>query len=519
MSRSPIPAQRRVRTATVASLAAAILSAEIPAFAQTRQSVQIPATPLVLKSRGSFYVGGESMEQTAAELGTQAPADAATVNQMYVEYMVPDGRQKLPVVMVHGAGLSGKSYDTTPDGRMGWFEYFVRKSYPTYVVDQVGRARSGFNQAPLNRRLATDAPREQGPGAFRFGTRNGVWTNFRFGPKYGEAFPESKFPTEAAAELAKQGIPDMRAFVPAPNPTFKALGDLASDLKGAVLMSHSQSGHFPMEAALINPAGIRAIVALEPGTCGNTIFDDEKIKSLAKVPMLVVFGDYLPVATGFSPQTWQDRFDACKTFAERIRAAGGKIDLVHTPSLGVRGNSHMLMQDRNNVEIADFIMKWIDANAGGSTNASQALAASTIAAPAAAKMQIWRKGSQPITDGPESNFTGKVQVIAPYRGTDGSRLRGATVRFQKGARTAWHRHAMGQTLIVTEGCGWTQREGGQIEKICAGDVAWIAPGEKHWHGATQAGPMTHVTASESVEGENVEWLEKVSDEEYARGPR
>jgi quercetin dioxygenase-like cupin family protein len=141
------------------------------------------------------------------------------------------------------------------------------------------------------------------------------------------------------------------------------------------------------------------------------------------------------------------------------------------------------------------------------------------AAGAAERMQIWRKGSPPITAGPAEHFTGAVQVLAPYRGTGGSRLRGSTVMFQPGARSAWHRYPLGQALIVTEGCGWSQAEGGPIEKICAGDVAWIGLGEKHWHGATLTTAMTHVTASESVDGQNVEWLEQVSDEEYARGPR
>jgi quercetin dioxygenase-like cupin family protein len=510
--------RRNARAVAIGVIAVTTCAMATPASAQSLQSVQAPSTSLVLKAKGSFYVGGESVEQTTVELGSPGPADSATVNQMYVEYMIPDGKQKLPIVMVHGAGLSGKSYDTTPDGRMGWFEYFVRKSHPAYVVDQVGRARSGFNQAPLNRRLAGEKSGNETRGAFRFGTRNGVWTNFRFGPKYGESFPASQFPNDAGAELAKQGIPDMRAFVPAPNPTHKALADLAAGLKGAVLMSHSQSGHFPMEAILLNPEGIRAIVALEPGTCGNDLFPDEKIQRLSKVPMLIVFGDYLPVPTGFGPATWQDRFDACGTFVSRIKAAGGRIELVQTPSLGIRGNSHMLMQDRNNTGIADYIIQWLDANASG--NATSPKSQSRVdAIPAPEAMQIWRKGSAPVTTASSDNFTGTVQLIAPFKGSGGSRLGGSTVKFQRGARTAWHRHPLGQALIITEGCGWTQHEGGPIEKVCAGDVVWIAPGEKHWHGATRTSAMTHVAASESVEGENVEWFEKVSDEEYARGPR
>src|SRR5687767_7885449 len=114
---------------------------------------------------------------------------------MYVEFMVPDGAEKVPVVMVHGATLSGKTYDTTPDGRMGWFEYFVRQGHPTYVVDQVGRARSGFNQAVLNNvRSGLTAPDAQ-PNILRLGDRFGAWTNFRFGPEPGVPFPDTQFPS------------------------------------------------------------------------------------------------------------------------------------------------------------------------------------------------------------------------------------------------------------------------------------------------------------------------------------
>lgn len=206
MTRLTRSSLKSARAVSIAAVAAGALGTAVSASAQSLQSLQTPDTPLVLKARGSFYVGGESVEQSAADLGGPAPADTVIVNQMYVEYMIPGGPQKLPIVMIHGAGLSGKSYDTTPDGRMGWFEYFARKSHPAYVVDQVGRARSGFNQAPLNRRLASEAPKGNAPGAFRFGTRNGVWTNFRFGPRYGETFSQSKFPTEAAGELRERAL-------------------------------------------------------------------------------------------------------------------------------------------------------------------------------------------------------------------------------------------------------------------------------------------------------------------------
>lgn len=141
---------------------------------------------------------------------------------------------------------------------------------------------------------------------------------------------------------------------------------------------------------------------------------------------------------------------------------------------------------------------------------------SATAAPGSAEpLRIVRKGAGPTSRGPASNFTGAVQVSAPFRATGASRIAGATVTFAAGARSGWHRHALGQTLVVTEGCGWVQREGGPIERMCAGDVVVTAPGEKHWHGATAASAVTHVALSEG----GVEWLEPVTDAQYAAGPR
>jgi pimeloyl-ACP methyl ester carboxylesterase len=369
-----VTASRSFRASVMALCATfGVLGLASTAVSQTLKSVQVPDKPLVLKSRGSFFVGGRSVEQKASEI-LLGPDDSVTVDQMYVEYMVPVGKAKIPVVMIHGAALSGKSYDTTPDGRMGWFEYFVREAHPTYVVDQVGRARSGFNQAALNNRLsgasaaptgsvaptAPGAPAAMGQGAFRFGDRVGVWTNFRFGPKLGEAFPGQQFPVEAVGELSKQAIPDLTSQVPFPNPTLKALSDLAIQLDRAVLISHSQSGPFPMDAALIDPTGVAGIVAVEPGACRGA-YTDEQIAKLAKIPTLVVFGDNLAVPTGLGGITWQNRLDGCRAYAARIKAAGGQVEIIATAELGIRGNSHMLMQDKNNLQIADLILKWIDA--------------------------------------------------------------------------------------------------------------------------------------------------------------
>ena len=189
------------------------------ARAQALKDLQTPDTPLVLKAQGSFFVGGDKAEQTQVELGNLGPGGHITVNQMYVRYMVPQGGDgNVPVVMVHGATLTGKSWETTPDGRMGWDEYFVRKGHPVYVPDQVGRGRSGFNQAVFNDVRAGSTPAANQPGWLRF-SDEGVWPNFRFGAKPGEPFPDSQFPVTAVDELAKQGVPDVSfGGLPTPNP-------------------------------------------------------------------------------------------------------------------------------------------------------------------------------------------------------------------------------------------------------------------------------------------------------------
>jgi pimeloyl-ACP methyl ester carboxylesterase len=330
--------------------------------AQALKDLQTPKTPLVLKAQGSFYVGGEKADQTQAELGGLGPGGHITVNQMYVRYMVPQGGDgNVPVVMVHGATLTGKSWETTPDGRMGWDEYFVRKGHPVYVPDQVGRGRSGFNQAVFNDVRAGTTPAGSLPAWLRFSDEV-VWPNFRFGSKPGAPFPDSQFPVNAVDELAKQAVPDMNSGMPQPNPTFKALSDLATQLKGAVLMGHSQSGSFPLAAALLNPSAARGLVLVEPGTCPAT-YTDEQIKTLAAIPILVVFGDHRDTPTGLPTlPTWQGRFEACQAMIGRIKSAGGQAEMLAPPDRGIRGNSHMIMQDKNNLEIADLILQWIGAH-------------------------------------------------------------------------------------------------------------------------------------------------------------
>jgi len=129
-------------------------------------------------------------------------------------------------------------------------------------------------------------------------------------------------------------------------------------------------------------------------------------------------------------------------------------------------------------------------------------------------MEIHRSGSRPSNEGPADWFTGRVRVDPLFEAPAPGRASGASVAFEPGARTAWHTHPLGQTLIVTGGCGWVQRVGGPVQVIRPGDVVWFAPGEKHWHGATATTAMTHLAVQERLDGKAVEWMEKVSDSQY-----
>ncbi|OSJ18209.1 cupin [Bradyrhizobium canariense] len=131
-------------------------------------------------------------------------------------------------------------------------------------------------------------------------------------------------------------------------------------------------------------------------------------------------------------------------------------------------------------------------------------------------IDIKRNGSRPSQKGSEDWFTGNVRVDPLFQAPDPARVGAGQVTFEPGGRTAWHTHPLGQTLIVTAGLGWVQREGGPVEEVRPGDVVWFPPGLKHWHGASPVTAMTHIAIQESVGGRNVDWMEKVSDEQYRK---
>lgn len=349
----------------------AVMLAASNALAQDLSRVQPPSEPLVLQSRGSFLIGGDEVERSGGQLssifGDPLPEGGPIiVNQTYVEYMVPQNVSGVPVVMLHGATLSGKTYDTTPDGRMGWYEYFVRQGHPTYVPDQVSRGRSGFDPSIFNDVRTGRVPPSELPAIFQQNQKIN-WTTFRFGPEPGTAWNDGKFPVDAARELARQATPDLNAILPDPNPNWAAMAELGRQLEGAVLMGHSETGAVPIRAALTDAAGAAGLILVEPGLCYATRLSDAEIATLAEIPILAVFGDHLGTETGMHGFTWQNAYDDCIAFVTRVNAAGGNAAMLYPPDLGINGNSHMIMQDRNNLEIADLILTWIDENipAGG----------------------------------------------------------------------------------------------------------------------------------------------------------
>jgi pimeloyl-ACP methyl ester carboxylesterase len=325
-----------------------------PAAAQ--QNPASKSQPLVIERQGSFFVGGRDVHsETLSTLPAYAPAGTITVDQIYVRYQIPATGTGRPITLIHGCCLTGKTWETTPDGRMGWDEYFVRKGYPTYVVDQSARGRTAVNPSLINSVKMGKTPPDQLPPVFA-ASHEAAWAIFRFGPEYPKVFPGMQFPLESQDEFWKQMVADWSATLPTPNPTVPALSELAQRLNGTVLVSHSQSGIYPFQVAALNTKGIAGIVSIEPGACPASNAD---MQPFTKMPILVLFGDYVDL----SPR-WAPRLKGCREFVEKANKAGGKVELIVLPDIGIHGNSHMLMQDKNSLEIADWLSAWIGKHVG-----------------------------------------------------------------------------------------------------------------------------------------------------------
>jgi len=311
---------------------------------------------IVLRGMGSFHVGGRIAEvsgkdvrmiqrQAGGPLTKLDPNGQYMVEQMYVQFFLPKNKKgRYPLLMWHGGGLTGVTYESTPDGRDGWLNMFVRFGWDTYVSDAVERGRSGFASSDV----WTDAPiflTYQDPfERFRIGAGEGSWNA---DPTKRKLLPGSAFPAEAYENYMKQAVPRWLSTDAAILRGYLALID---KICPCVLLVHSQGGNFGFLAAEERPDKIKGIVAIESATAGK-VANAAKLKN---VPVLMMFGDYVD-----QHPRWSHFKKVDTEYGDAIKAAGGSVDWINLPDIGIKGNSHMLMQDKNNAEIAAVIQKWL----------------------------------------------------------------------------------------------------------------------------------------------------------------
>jgi pimeloyl-ACP methyl ester carboxylesterase len=316
---------------------------------------------LVLRDMGSMHVGGRNVmisgkpvtevRRTPGGPPTRVdPNGSYQVEQAYVQYFLPAQRRgAVPLLLWHGGGLTGASFETTPDGRPGWLNYFVRRGWDTYNADAVERGRAGF------------APPDVFAGEPIFLTRADPFERFRIGAGAGSYSDDpgkrkplegSQFPLDAYDNFTRQFVPRWLSTDDAVTAAYVALIEKVCP---CVLVVHSQAGIYAFRAAQARPDKVKAIVAVEPAGFGY----DDQAAALKNIPILAVYGDYFDV-----DKRWSTIRDNGMKFYAAIEKAGGSVKVVNLPQVGIRGNSHMLIMDRNNLEIAELIQRWLAGQEG-----------------------------------------------------------------------------------------------------------------------------------------------------------
>ena len=312
--------------------------------------------PISLRGMGSFHVGGRTVEITGKPVkevlfvagGIPAKIDPNglyQVEQMYVQYFLAQPRKgKVPLLMWHGGGLTGTAYETTPDGREGWLNMFIRKGWDVYNSDAVERGRSGFASPDVWKSEPNFLTKANPFERFRIGQGPGSWNA---DPAKLKTLPGNQFPVEAYDNFVKQVVP---RWLDTDAPIIAAYTELVDKVCPCVILFHSQAGRFAFSVAQARPDKVKALVAVEPASAG----DKDKMAALKGIPTLVVWGDYIPQDARW-PRIRQMNLE----FVDGVRAAGGSVEVVNLPETGIKGNSHMLMMDKNNAEVADLIQKWL----------------------------------------------------------------------------------------------------------------------------------------------------------------
>ena len=310
--------------------------------------------PLALRDMGSFHVGGRKAEVTGQPVkeiqrvpgGPMSKLDLNGnyhVEAMYAQYFLVQNRKgKLPLLLWHGGGLSGVTYETKPDGNPGWLNYFLRHGWDTYISDAMERGRSGW----------TD--RFKGDPVFL--PLGDPWERFRIGPigswnddKPKRAiYPAVQFPLDAYEQFMKQGVP---RWVTTDEQIVAAYIELVDKICPCVVLVHSQAGNFGYRVAEARPDKVKALVAFEPSGIG----DKEKVAALKNIPIAVIYGD-----NAKDHPRWGQIRQNVAGYADAIRGGGGSVDLIDLPDVGIKGNTHMAMMDRNSDQVAEVIQKWFE---------------------------------------------------------------------------------------------------------------------------------------------------------------
>ena len=311
---------------------------------------------LSVKEVGSYHIGGRQVTLTGLpeqEIIFSPGAPPLKVNpngdfeveQMYVHYtLLAQPKGKVPLLLWHGGGLAGVTYETKPDGKPGWEMYFLKAGWDTYVSDAVERGRASWARFP---QIFKSDP--------MFRTKKEAWELFRFGKTYATnpaervAMPDTKFPIEAFDQFTKQGIP---RWVTNDGVTQKAYDEYVDKVCPCVILVHSQGGNFGITAALNNPSKVKALVLVEPSGAPDP--DKTDISALRNIPILWVWGDYLD-----TQPFWKNIYAKQEQFRAAVNRIGGKTESIVLPSADIKGNSHMMMMDRNSDQIAALIQDFL----------------------------------------------------------------------------------------------------------------------------------------------------------------
>ena len=311
-----------------------------------------------VKDRGSFFAGGHrhTLSGLPVSMVSYTPGGVASkmdpngdyqVGQMYVQYTrLAQPRFPYPAVLCHGGGVTGVCWETTPDLRPGWDTLLLRKGYDVFVSDSVERGRASWARYP-----------EINPGPPVFKTYQNIWVNFRFGPKYLETYEGLQFPVDFLDNLMKQNV---ARWTTSDDWTQQAMDEYISMMKdGCILIAHSTGCLYAARAAMKYPQNVKACILLEPAHLPD--YQTEDITVLKNIPFLCLWGDYIgPDYAVKIPFVERSYYTDTPAFFEILNSAGGKADIIDLPQMGIRGNSHMLMMDRNSEQILEVALNWLE---------------------------------------------------------------------------------------------------------------------------------------------------------------